>query len=301
MVAKMMGFTEPHMTIPPFKKWKLVHPVEPIILPLKHKRVPKISFCLFIYQLTLNMFLIYLLKIVQNQFEKIQNRLKASSINLFPMRKLHQILLALLLIVCLSTACSEGGNGFNRYQDEPIQVLNREQTIRKLQELEVRQNENGKEDIIITAEDGTTARFISYDACAGEGSSYHVIASIPRLGIVFLDRTDGCHMGETILMISLKDGTQRELQSFDIYDEDQFHLSPEKSWLVLSSCDCSIMGYSCNMEILSLADSESSLLKSVYFNEGFVPVMEFLGLVRMNLRQPTLLVKMRILDANTQT
>ena len=183
------------------------------------------------------------------------------------MRMLHQILLALLLIVCLSTACSEGQGGFERYQDEPIQVLSREQTIRKLQELDVRQNESGKEDIIITAEDGTTARFISYDACAGEGSSYHVIASIPRLGIVFLDRTDGCHMGETILMVSLKDGTQRELQSFDIYSEEQFQLSPEKSWLVLSSCDCS-MGYSCNMEIFSLKDRESSLLKSVYFNKG---------------------------------
>jgi hypothetical protein len=183
------------------------------------------------------------------------------------MRKLHQTLLALLLLVFLNSACSEGGSGFTRYQEEPIQVLNREQTIRKLQELDVRQNEIGKEDIYITAEDGTTARFISYDACAGEGSSYHIIASIPRLGIVFIDRTDGCHMGETILMVSLKDGTQRELQSFDIYDEDQFHLSPEKSWLILSSCDCS-MGYSCNMEILSLKDSESSLLKSVYFNEG---------------------------------
>jgi hypothetical protein len=183
------------------------------------------------------------------------------------MRKLHQILLALVLIVYLNTACSEGQGGFERYQDEPIQVLSREQTLRKLQELEVRENESGKEDIIITAEDGTTARFISYDACAGEGSSYHVIASIPRLGIVFLDRTDGCHMGETILMVSLKDGTQRELQSFDIYGEDQFQLSPDKSWLVLSSCDCS-MGYSCNMEIFSLKNRESSLLESVYFNKG---------------------------------
>jgi hypothetical protein len=183
------------------------------------------------------------------------------------MRKINQILVPFLLIVCLSTACSEGGNGFNRYQDEPIQVLSREQTLRKLQELDVRQNERGNEDILITAEDGTLARFISYDACAGEGSSYHVIASIPRLGIVFLDRTDGCHMGETILMVSLKDGTQRELQSFDIYREDQFQLSPEKSWLVLSSCDCS-MGYSCNMEIFSLKDRESSLLESVYFNKG---------------------------------
>lgn len=183
------------------------------------------------------------------------------------MRKLHQILLALVLIVCLNSACSEGQGGFERYQDEPIQVLSREQTLRKLQELEVRENESGKEDIIITAEDGTTARFISYDACAGEGSSYHVIASIPRLGILFLDRTDGCHMGETILMVSLKDGTQRELQSFDIYGEDQFQLSPDKSWLVLSSCDCS-MGYSCNMEIFSLKNRESSLLESVYFNKG---------------------------------
>lgn len=183
------------------------------------------------------------------------------------MEKLYQTLLALLLIVCLNSACSDGGSGFTRYQEEPIQILNREQTIRKLQELDIRQNETGNEDIYITAEDGTMARFISYDACAGEGSSYHVIASIPRLGIVFLDRTDGCHMGETILMVSLKDGTQRELQSFDIFNENQFQLSPEKSWLILSSCDCS-MGYSCNMEILSLKDNSSSLLKSVYFNKG---------------------------------
>ncbi len=183
------------------------------------------------------------------------------------MRKFHQFLQALLLIVCLNTSCSEGKSEFIGYEEEPIQVLSREQTLRKLQELDVRQNESGKEDIFITAQDGTVASFISYDSCAGDGSSYHVIASIPTLGIVFIDRTDGCHMGETILMVSLEDGTQRELQSFDIYNENQFQLSPEKSWLILSSCDCS-MGYSCNMEIFSLKDRESSLLKSVYYNDA---------------------------------
>jgi hypothetical protein len=181
--------------------------------------------------------------------------------------------LMLFLFSGLLVACNNsnqlGSDEFSKYEDEPIQILSKEQLLRKVNEIEVRANDAGQEDIFITAFDGTFANFISYDACAGKGSSYNLIGGIPNLGVIFIDRTNGCHMGETTLMVSLKDGTQRELQSFGIYNENQFQLSPEKSWLILSSCDCSF-GFetSCTMEILSLSNRNSSLLKSAFFEEG---------------------------------
>jgi hypothetical protein len=185
-----------------------------------------------------------------------------------PLLNLFLLLFSGLLVAC-SNPNQLGTDEFSKYEDEPIQILSKEQLLRKVKEIEVRTNETGQEDIFITAFDGTNANFISYDACAGKGSSYNLIAGIPNLGIVFIDRTNGCHMGETTLMVSLKDGTQRELQIFDIFGENQFQLSPEKSWLILSSCDCSFgFGYSCNMEILSLSNTNSSLLKSAFYKEG---------------------------------
>jgi hypothetical protein len=153
------------------------------------------------------------------------------------------------------------------YQNDPIQILTTDQTIQKIKEIEVSKNQNGQDDIVINAYDGSQASFYSFNSCEGAGPSYSIIGSIPKLGIVFLDRTHGCDMGESMIMVSLKDGSQRELQCFDIFNSSQFFISPDNSWLLVSSCDCS-MGYSCNMEILSLKPSSSSLLKSVYYKKG---------------------------------
>lgn len=98
------------------------------------------------------------------------------------------------------------------------------------------------------------------------GPSYTIIGSIPTLGWVFVDRSYGCHGGETLIAISLIDGSQHELMVSGIFDTNQLQMSPKNNWLVVSSCDCS-MEYTCGMEIISLKNESESEFKSVYFNQ----------------------------------
>ncbi len=148
----------------------------------------------------------------------------------------------------------------------PINILDENQTIQNLKEIEI-SNHNDNYDIFISASNGKKLNFRSLNSCYGEGPSYSIIASIPQLKIIFLDKTNSCHKGETILMVSLKDGNYKELNAFDIFQASQFFVSPDQKWLILSSCDCS-MGYSCNMEIISLTQTSNSLYNSVFFDEN---------------------------------
>jgi len=152
----------------------------------------------------------------------------------------------------------------NVYRNDELRVLDETRTLGRIKEIEISKNDNGYDDIIIHAFNGTEASFYSNNPCGGPGPAYSVIGSIPKLGIVFLDRTYSCDMGGTTIMVSLKDGIYRELKN-SFWNVDQLSISPNGSWLVISNADCS-MGYSCNIEILSLEKSNNSLLNSVYSN-----------------------------------
>lgn len=162
-------------------------------------------------------------------------------------------------------SCTNDTNFRNPYQNDGLEILDATRTLSRIKEIEVIKRESGDDDIIIHAFDGSEATFFSNNSCDGPGPSYNIIASIPSLGIVFIDRTYSCDLGETAIMVSLKDGISRELRS-SIWNTDQFSLSPDGSWLVISSSDCS-MGYQCRIEILDLKNSPNSLLVTKFFND----------------------------------
>ena len=175
------------------------------------------------------------------------------------------IFLLFSFLIFQSISC--GGlinNDTNIYRNDELRVLDEMRTLGRIKEIDVSKNDNGYDDIIIHAFNGTEASFYSNNPCGGPGPAYSIIGSIPKLGIVFLDRTYSCHMGGTTIMVSLKDGIYRELKN-SFWNVDQLSISPNGSWLVISNADCS-MEYSCNIEILSLEKSTNSLLNSVYSN-----------------------------------
>jgi hypothetical protein len=146
-------------------------------------------------------------------------------------------------------------------------ILDEEQTLEALKSIELVNNERDMQDIFIHAKNGNSAYFSSYNSCEGQGPSYSIIGSIPELDLVFIDRTTGCHGGEALILVSLKDGVMRELNCFGIYQSEQISISPDNSYLVFSSCDCS-MGYSCSLEIISAKYENSNFYETKFFDES---------------------------------
>jgi hypothetical protein len=155
----------------------------------------------------------------------------------------------------------------NPYGNDDLQILDEKRTLSRIKEIEVVKNEMGKEDIFIHALNGSVTSFYSSNSCEGDGPSYNIIASIPRLGIVFLDRVYGCHKGVTTIIVSIKDGISRELKS-SIWKADQLSISPNGSWLVITESYCDIaFGSECYIEILDLNSSTNSLIDTKFFND----------------------------------
>jgi hypothetical protein len=147
-----------------------------------------------------------------------------------------------------------------------LQVLDEQQTLAEMSEVVLIRNENNKDDIFVNAKNGNTAYFTSYNSCEGDGPSYNIVGSIPELNLLFIDRTHGCHSGETLIMVSTEDAVMRELKCSGIFSYDQIQISPDNSWCIFSFCDCS-MGYNCTMEIISLKNRENDFFETVFFRE----------------------------------
>jgi hypothetical protein len=150
---------------------------------------------------------------------------------------------------------------------EPVELWNQDITVSNNNRIQINPKSNDLNDIFITAENGNMASFVSTDFNCGEGPIFNLIGSIPQKDLVFIDRTYTCEGGETCLVVSLKDGSYRELNKGGIWKMEQFSISPNGNWLILSACDCS-MGYECGMEILNL-DSNNLLPNTDYFSSDF--------------------------------
>lgn len=169
---------------------------------------------------------------------------------------------------CNNGSDSMRSNDNDMYNNEVLEILDEKRTLSRIKEIEVTKNESGYDDIVIHSLNGTKASFYSNQPCGGPGPSYSIIASIPHLGIVFLDRTYGCHSGETSIVVSLKDGVYRELKS-SVWRVDQLSVSPNGSWLVISDSDCDeTMGRYCNIEILDLKNSNNCLIETKFYNDN---------------------------------
>ena len=145
-------------------------------------------------------------------------------------------------------------------------ILDEEQTLEALKSIELVNNERETQDILIHAKNGNSAYFSSYNSCEGQGPSYSIIGSIPELDLVFIDRSTGCHGGETLILVSLKDGVMRELNCFGI-SFSGISLSPDNSLILFSSCSCE-MGYECNLEIISTNTQNSNFYETIFFDES---------------------------------
>jgi hypothetical protein len=186
------------------------------------------------------------------------------------MKRVKYILIGVLLIFQMLKFLScnyKEENIWNPYETDDLRILDEKMTVSRVKEIEIVKNEEGYNDITIHALNGSKASFYSNSPCGGPGPAYQIVASIPRLGILFIDRTYWCHPGETTIIVSLKDGIYRELKS-GVWDVNQFSISPNGSWLVISPNDCGIgMSTECNIEILDLKNSNNSLLQTKFFSD----------------------------------
>jgi len=179
--------------------------------------------------------------------------------------KNHIVKVSIFILLLQSFSCNDISNFDNNiYKNDDLEILDEEETLSKIKEIAVIKNNAGYDDIIIHSFNGSEASFYSNNPCGGPGPAYSVIASIPKLGIIFLDRTYTCDFGGKTIIVSLKDGIYRELKS-SIWNIYQLSISPNGSWLVISNSDCSVE-YDCNIEILSLKNSHNSLLDTKFYN-----------------------------------
>ena len=153
---------------------------------------------------------------------------------------------------------------------EPFELWDDKLTMNNNTRVRINNKQNDFTDIIINAQNGNIASFFSTDFTCGEGPIYNLIGSIPQRGLVFIDRSYSCEGGETCIMVSLQDGSYRELTKGNIWKMDQFSVSPDNTWLLISACDCS-MGYVCGMEILDLGAKNVMLPSTAYFSSDLCP------------------------------